>query len=65
MIDGLPAHPNDVISPRDASGARTATRWFIDSTMPPLTQPERRLGFARAIPRNLGDTALGDFLPPA
>ncbi|MBV8169501.1 MAG: UbiD family decarboxylase [Alphaproteobacteria bacterium] len=65
MIDGLPAHPHDVISPRDASGARIATRWFIDSTMPPLTQPERRLGFARAIPRNLGDTALGDFLPPA
>ena len=65
MIDGLPAHPNDVISPRDASGARISTRWFIDSTMPPLTQPERRLGFARAIPRNLGDTALDDFLPPA
>jgi UbiD family decarboxylase len=67
MIDGVPAHPNDVASPADgdgSAGARLATRWYIDSTMPPLTQPERRLGFARAVPRNLGDVALSDFLPP-
>jgi UbiD family decarboxylase len=64
LVDGLPAHPHDAISPHDASGARMATRWFIDSTMPPLTQPERRLGFARAVPRNLADVALDTFLPP-
>jgi UbiD family decarboxylase len=64
MIDGVRAHPNDPAAPRDGTGARLATRWFIDSTMPPLTQPERRDGFARAIPRHLDDVALDDFLPP-
>jgi UbiD family decarboxylase len=67
MIDGVPAHPHDPASPAvgdPLAGERLATRWFIDSTMPPLTQPERRQAFARAVPRNLGDVALGDFLPP-
>jgi 2,5-furandicarboxylate decarboxylase 1 len=66
MIDNVRAHPDDPASLLDdASGERVGTRWFIDSTMPPLTQPERRLGFARAIPKSLRDVALSDFLPPA
>ena len=66
MIDGVRAHPHDPASPRDGgpNGDRLATRWFIDSTMPPLTQLERRETFARATPRNLRDVALADFLPP-
>jgi hypothetical protein len=52
------AHERDV---RAAGGA--GTRWFIDSTMPPLTQGKRREDFARAIPRNLARTELGRFLP--
>ncbi|MEJ0072160.1 MAG: hypothetical protein WDO24_29460 [Pseudomonadota bacterium] len=74
LIDGVRMHPGDVASPLDAppdgdgdddgNGERIGTRWFIDSTMPPLTQPERRLGFARAIPKSLRDIALADFLPP-
>ncbi|HUA53090.1 MAG TPA: UbiD family decarboxylase [Candidatus Sulfotelmatobacter sp.] len=67
MIDGVRAHADDAASPFDgdgASGERIGTRWFIDSTMPPLTQPERRLSFARATPKNLEATPLADFLPP-
>jgi len=67
MIDGVRAHADDMASPLDgdgASGERIGTRWFIDSTMPPLTQPERRLSFARATPKNLDATPLADFLPP-
>ena len=66
MIDGVRAHPDDASAPRDGddSDDRIGTRWFIDSTMPPLTQPERRLGFARATPKNLDATTLTDFLPP-
>ena len=41
------------------------TRWLIDSTMPPLTQPKRRDDFARAIPKNLAATDLEDYLPKA
>jgi 4-hydroxy-3-polyprenylbenzoate decarboxylase len=63
MIDGMRAHPLDLAAPADASGARRATRWFIDSTMPPLTQPKRREDFARAIPKNLSVTDLAAFLP--
>jgi 2,5-furandicarboxylate decarboxylase 1 len=66
MIDGVRAPANDLAAPRDPlTGERVGTRWFIDSTMPPLTQPERRLGFARAIPKSLREVALADFLPPA
>ena len=65
MIDGVRAPANDLSAPLDdVTGERVGTRWFIDSTMPPLTQPERRLGFARAIPKSLHDVALADFLPP-
>jgi len=65
MIDGMRAHPLDPAAATDAAGARTATRWFIDSTMPPLTQAKRREDFARAIPKNLAATDLGAFLPKA
>jgi UbiD family decarboxylase len=68
MVDGVRAHPDDAASPfvdGDATtGERVGTRWYIDSTMPPLTQPERREAFARAIPKNLADVPLKDFLPP-
>lgn len=39
------------------------TKWFIDSTMPPLTQPQRRAAFDRATPKNLDRVNLADFLP--
>jgi UbiD family decarboxylase len=64
MIDGLRAHAGDIASPADASGVRVATRWLIDSTMPALTQPQRREEFARASPKNLDATDLAAFLPP-
>ncbi|HUZ74000.1 MAG TPA: UbiD family decarboxylase [Stellaceae bacterium] len=63
MIDGLRTHPHDYAVPADAGGARVGTRWFIDSTMPPLTQPKAREDFARAIPKNLAATDLAAFLP--
>lgn len=63
MIDGMRAHPLDLAAPADANGAKTATRWFIDLTMPPLTQAKRREDFARAIPKNLSETDLSSFLP--
>jgi 4-hydroxy-3-polyprenylbenzoate decarboxylase len=63
MIDGMRAHPDDPAARVDGDGARTATRWFIDSTMPPLTQPKRREDFARAIPKNLSVTDLRAILP--
>jgi 2,5-furandicarboxylate decarboxylase 1 len=67
MVVGVRAHPDDPASPLDGDGTtgeRVGTRWYIDSTMPPLTQPERREAFARAIPRNLAEVPLKDFLPP-
>ncbi len=63
MIDGLRADSHDFAAPADASGARVGTRWFIDSTMPPLTQAKAREDFARAIPKNLAATDLAAFLP--
>jgi UbiD family decarboxylase len=64
MIDGLRAHPLDFAALPAGFGAdRIGTRWFIDSTMPPLTQGKRRDDFARAIPKNLGLTDLARFLP--
>ncbi len=66
MIDGLRALVSDLASPLDTeSGERLATRWFIDSTMPPLSQAKAREDFARAIPKNLSETDLADFLPKA
>jgi 2,5-furandicarboxylate decarboxylase 1 len=63
-IAGMRAHPLDFAAPAaGAGGARTGTRWFIDSTMPPLTQGQRRDDFARAIPKNLAATELARFLP--
>jgi 2,5-furandicarboxylate decarboxylase 1 len=56
MIDGMRAHRHELAGPR-------TTRWFIDSTMPPLTQGKRRDDFARAIPKNLGAVEIERFLP--
>jgi UbiD family decarboxylase len=65
QIDGMRAHPHDPAALRaGADGAGVIARWFIDSTMPPLTQPERRETFARAIPKNLASVELARFLPP-
>jgi 2,5-furandicarboxylate decarboxylase 1 len=58
VIPGMRAHPLDFIS-----AAHGASRWLVDSTMPPLTQGKRREDFARAIPKNLAVTALAPFLP--
>ncbi len=58
VIPGMRAHPLDFIS-----AATGASRWLIDSTMPPLTQGKRREDFARAIPKNLAATDLERFLP--
>ncbi len=38
-------------------------KWFLDTTMPPLTQPENRQNFERAVPKNLDRINLADFLP--
>jgi 4-hydroxy-3-polyprenylbenzoate decarboxylase len=66
MIDGLRAHRLDFAAPRAGLGAeRLGTRWFIDSTMPPLSQGKRRDDFARAVPKNLAATDLARFLPPS
>jgi UbiD family decarboxylase len=65
LIDGMRAHPHDHAALRErADAAGTIARWFVDSTMPPLTQPERRETFARAIPKNLAAVELARFLPP-
>jgi 4-hydroxy-3-polyprenylbenzoate decarboxylase len=66
MVGGLRAHPLDFASPPTGGGGeRVGTRWFVDSTMPPLTQAKRREAFARAIPKNLAVTELERFLPRA
>ena len=62
VIDGMRAHPLDPAASRHAGGPIGA-RWFIDSSMPPLTQGKRREDFARAIPKNLALTDLARFLP--
>ena len=46
-------------------GVEAASKWFVDSTMPGLTQPERRQAFERAVPKNLAKVKLEDFLPPS
>ncbi|MGH7091195.1 MAG: UbiD family decarboxylase domain-containing protein, partial [Stellaceae bacterium] len=64
LIRGLRAHPLDFAAvPAGTDGARIGTRWFIDATMPPLTQGKRREDFARAIPKNLASVELRRFLP--
>ena len=61
-IDGMRAHPLDLAA-RSVEDGRVGARWFVDSTMPPLTQGKRRDDFARAIPKNLSSTDLAAFLP--
>ena len=55
LIDGLPAPAQ--------GGPAPALKWFVDCTMPPLTQKVQRADFARATPKNLGTVNLKDFLP--
>ena len=63
MMDGmrmLHADPSS-LSAQDGAGAeRIGTRWFIDSTMPALSQPERRATFERAMPKNFAGVHLRD-----
>jgi len=63
LIDGLWAHPNDLVSPKEAGQDRVGTKWLFDSTMPALTQPIMRAAYERAIPRNLDNVVLDDYLP--
>ena len=63
LIDGLWAHPNDLVSPKEAGPDRVGTKWLFDSTMPALTQPIMRATYERAIPRNLDNVVLDDYLP--
>src|SRR5262249_18577730 len=56
LIDGLP-------EPTAAGGVGPGLKWFVDSTMPPLTQKAKRADFARATPKNLASVRLQDFLP--
>ncbi len=37
------------------------SRWLIDSTMPALSQPERRVSFRRALPKNFDSVKLSSY----
>ena len=41
---------------------RVGTKLIIDATMPPVTHPDERAGFARAMPKNFDSVAIEDFL---
>jgi 2,5-furandicarboxylate decarboxylase 1 len=55
VIEGLPEPA--------AAGVAPGLKWFVDSTMPPLTQKVNRADFTRATPKNLPSVSLADFLP--
>jgi 2,5-furandicarboxylate decarboxylase 1 len=42
---------------------RIGTKTAIDATMPPVTHPEERAQFSRAMPKNFDAVAIEDFLP--
>jgi len=46
-----------------AGAVETATKWFVDSTKPPLTQPVARADFERALPKGFERIRLADYLP--
>lgn len=54
--------PNMPVSALDPSGEAVMARWLIDSTMPPLSQPDQRMVFERATPKNLGKVSLDGYL---
>lgn len=62
-IDGLPMSEYDGKPPVKDRGL-VGAKWFVDATMPPITQPQRRAAFMRAIPKNLDKVELAPFLPP-
>ncbi len=41
---------------------RIGTKLMIDATLPPLTQPDERAKFERAMPKNFDAVDIGDFL---
>jgi 3-polyprenyl-4-hydroxybenzoate decarboxylase len=49
---------------RDDSGAATTAKWLVDSTMPPVSQPEARSEYQRAVPKNLESVRLSEFENP-
>jgi 3-polyprenyl-4-hydroxybenzoate decarboxylase len=60
VLDGLAMVASDPsASPR--SGGAVVAKWFVDSTMPPLSQSTARAEYERAIPKNLTHTHLIDF----
>lgn len=64
VVDGvrmLHADPSAAFLDGDPSGERVGSRWYIDSTMPAVSQPERRATFQRAIPRNFARVNLADY----
>ena len=54
--------PNMPASSLDPTSEKVMARWLIDSTMPPLSQPDLRSVFERATPKNLGKVSLDGFL---
>ena len=49
--------------PGQSAMYRLGTKLMIDATKPPLSDPDGRLRFQRAMPLNHADVKLGDFLP--
>jgi 3-polyprenyl-4-hydroxybenzoate decarboxylase len=60
ILEGLAMVASDPSADKMAGGA-IAAKWFVDSTMPPLSQPTARAEYERAIPKNLTHTHLIDF----
>ncbi len=42
---------------------RIGTKLMIDATLPPVTHPDQRARFERAMPKNFDAVEIGDFLP--
>ena len=51
------------VVPGQNSFHRLGTKWFIDATMPAVTQVEERKRFQRAMPKNFDLVELDKFLP--
>jgi UbiD family decarboxylase len=63
MLEGVRMSSTDPSGTATKGGAeRIGTRWFIDSTMPGVSQPEQRAVFQRAIPKNLARVDLEGHL---
>jgi hypothetical protein len=66
MLEGVRMlHADPTASGADPGEERIGARWFIDSTMPALSQPQQRAAFERAMPRNSASVHLADHLVQA